>query len=143
MADALDLLEHSLKIYEKSLEKPTKRRSFSKVTRNRILTKQNHKCIICGNNFDAKDFDHIDGNISNNSLENCQALCPNCHAKKTRNNKKRDETISNVEKNKEISKMNSQKLLFLMVIDHHALLHPLLSFQLQASLLSHDLQVDE
>ena len=37
MTDALDLFEHFLKIYEKSLEKPTKRRSFSKVTKRKIL----------------------------------------------------------------------------------------------------------
>jgi 5-methylcytosine-specific restriction endonuclease McrA len=30
------------------------------------------------------DYDHIDGNRSNNDPSNCQALCPNCHAKKTR-----------------------------------------------------------
>ena len=94
MADVLDLLEHFLKIYEKSLEKPTRRRSFPKVIKNRILAKQNYKCIICGNNLDAKDFDHIDGNSSNNSLENCQAMCPNCHAKKTRKNKKRKMKLS-------------------------------------------------
>jgi len=30
------------------------------------------------------DFDHKDGNRYNNSPSNCQALCPTCHAKKTR-----------------------------------------------------------
>jgi len=30
------------------------------------------------------DYDHIDGNRSNNSPDNCQVLCPNCHAKKSR-----------------------------------------------------------
>jgi hypothetical protein len=29
------------------------------------------------------DYDHKDGNRSNNHARNCQALCPNCHAKKT------------------------------------------------------------
>ena len=29
------------------------------------------------------DYDHIDGNRSNNHARNCQASCPNCHAKKT------------------------------------------------------------
>ena len=42
------------------------------------------------------DFDHIDGDSSNNSLSNCQALCPNCHAKKTRKTKKRDITLSQI-----------------------------------------------
>lgn len=30
------------------------------------------------------DFDHIDNDRSNNDFSNCQALCPNCHAIKTR-----------------------------------------------------------
>ena len=30
------------------------------------------------------DYDHKNGDRSNNKLINCQALCPNCHAKKTR-----------------------------------------------------------
>jgi hypothetical protein len=30
------------------------------------------------------DYDHIDGNRSNNNPHNLQALCPNCHAKKSR-----------------------------------------------------------
>jgi len=28
------------------------------------------------------DYDHKNGNRSNNKISNCQALCPNCHAKK-------------------------------------------------------------
>jgi hypothetical protein len=33
---------------------------------------------------DVWDYDHIDENRSHNDFNNCQALCPNCHAKKTR-----------------------------------------------------------
>jgi len=35
-------------------------------------------------NLEVFNFDHIDGDRSNNSFFNCQALCPNCHARKTR-----------------------------------------------------------
>jgi 5-methylcytosine-specific restriction endonuclease McrA len=38
------------------------------------------------------DYDHIDGNRSNNKISNCQALCPNCHAKKTRGLLKQDKS---------------------------------------------------
>jgi HNH endonuclease len=38
---------------------------------------------MCKESSGVWDFDHIDGNGSNNAPSNCQALCPNCHAKKT------------------------------------------------------------
>ena len=34
------------------------------------------------------DFDHKDNDRSNNSYSNCQALCPICHAIKTRKKKR-------------------------------------------------------
>jgi hypothetical protein len=30
------------------------------------------------------DYDHVDRDRSNNDSNNCQVLCPNCHARKTR-----------------------------------------------------------
>jgi len=52
--------------------------------------KKNTKCESCG--FVAKhrcqlDVDHIDGNSFNNTLENLQTLCANCHRLKTWINK--------------------------------------------------------
>jgi len=43
-------------------------------------------CCSCGyyDNDLALDVDHIDGDRSNNILENLQVLCANCHAIKTR-----------------------------------------------------------
>jgi len=61
-----------------------KRKSFSQTTQEITLIKQAYTCSICKNKLDVINFDHIDGNRSNNSITNCQALCPNCHAKKTR-----------------------------------------------------------
>ena len=65
-----------------SLKKP--RRGFAESVKKRVLTIQNHRCNFCNRLLDVTNFDHIDGNRSNNSFYNCQALCPNCHAKKTR-----------------------------------------------------------
>ena len=61
-----------------------KRKSFSQTTQEITLIKQAYRCNACNNKLDEVNFDHIDGNRSNNSIANCQALCPNCHAKKTR-----------------------------------------------------------
>jgi len=82
MTDYLDLAEIGLRILEKSLSKPKARRAFSKSIKAKTLEMQNHQCKACGKKSDVWDSDHIDGDSSNNSLENCQALCPNCHAKK-------------------------------------------------------------
>lgn len=66
-----------------------------KINRNRAIRKTvNYKlqkmnpCVICG--FiptipGQMDWDHIDGNRFNNSLENKQLMCSNCHRAKTYN----------------------------------------------------------
>jgi len=61
-----------------------KRKSFSQTAQEITLIKQAYRCNICKKKLDIINFDHIDGDRSNNSITNCQALCPNCHAKKTR-----------------------------------------------------------
>ena len=94
MTDYLDLAEIVLRIIEKSSTKPSSRRSFSKTKQNATLEKQNHLCNSCGEKSDVWDFDHIDEDSSNNSVENCQALCPSCHAKKTRKIKQKKLKLS-------------------------------------------------
>jgi len=64
--------------------KSGKRKPFSKLTKNEVLEYQHNRCKLCGKKSKIWDFDHIDGNSSNSDVSNCQALCPNCHAKKTR-----------------------------------------------------------
>jgi len=66
-----------------------KRKSFSQTTQEITLIKQDYRCNMCKKKLDVINFDHIDGNRFNNSISNCQALCPNCHAKKTRQNGKK------------------------------------------------------
>ena len=75
----LNVLDSQLKA------KKPKRKAFSKSTKKSTLEKQGYRCNICGEKSDIWEYDHTNGDSSNNSLENCQALCPNCHAKKTRN----------------------------------------------------------
>ena len=60
------------------------RRPFSADTKRIVIIAQNGCCRICGAELAGiGEFDHIDGDKTNNTPTNCQALCPNCHRKKT------------------------------------------------------------
>jgi 5-methylcytosine-specific restriction endonuclease McrA len=53
--------------------------------RDRVIKEQDYKCIKCGiSDWLGKqlslEIDHKDGNNCNDSRENLEALCPNCHA---------------------------------------------------------------
>lgn len=60
------------------------RKGFSQVTRENILIKQNHRCVLCRKVLTVIDYHHKNDDRSDNRENNCQALCPNCHAIKTR-----------------------------------------------------------
>jgi len=61
-----------------------KRRNFSESTKNQVLAMQCYLCSICQNPLEVYEFDHTNGDPLDNSILNCRALCPNCHAKETR-----------------------------------------------------------
>jgi len=96
MTDYLDLAEIALRIVEKSISKPKARRDFSKSVKTKVLKMQKNRCQVCRKKLDVWEFDHIDGNSSNNSPENCQALHPDCHTKKNRNIKQRKLKLSKI-----------------------------------------------
>jgi hypothetical protein len=73
-----------------------KRRYFPADVKREVLKDQNYKCATCKTSAGVWDYDHIDGNRSNNDISNCQALCPNCHAKKTRGLLKQDKSSKRV-----------------------------------------------
>jgi len=76
---------HFLKeLLKESFSSKKVRRGFTEIVKKQVILQQNKKCNYCNRILDMINFDHIDGNRSNNSFFNCQALCPNCHAKKTR-----------------------------------------------------------
>ena len=69
------------------------RKSFSRYQQTEILGNQDYKCRLCHTRFSKNvhpQFDHIDEDHSNNSIENGQAICSNCHdAKSRKENQKR------------------------------------------------------
>ena len=65
-----------------------------------LIALRGRKCENCGleewlGQSIALEVHHIDGDRSNNSLENLQILCPNCHAQ-TENWRKRDKQKTEV-----------------------------------------------
>ena len=71
-------------LYSNQKSKKPKRKNFSNSTKKAAREKQKNKCNICRKKTDAWEYDHTNGISSDNSLKNCQALCPICHARKTR-----------------------------------------------------------
>jgi hypothetical protein len=63
-----------------------KRRAFASGIRQKTLEKQHYKCANCKRPLKPRgtDYDHKNGNRSDNRAKNCQALCLNCHGDKTR-----------------------------------------------------------
>lgn len=62
------------------------RRRYRDRTRSPYREHLKESCELCGFipvNVCQLDIDHIDGNHSNNSLDNLQTLCANCHRLKT------------------------------------------------------------
>jgi len=51
---------------------------FSGETRRIIRERQECKCAICKSRSDILIYVAKDGNIFNNHISNCMALCPNC-----------------------------------------------------------------
>jgi hypothetical protein len=51
------------------------RRYFPEYVKKETLLDQNYRCAICKRSAGVWNFDHVDGNRSNNDANNCQALC--------------------------------------------------------------------
>jgi len=59
-------------------------KGWSEVEKEQVRTRQDGKCAKCQKPPPARwEYHHIDGDTSNNSLDNCEGLCPNCHSVKT------------------------------------------------------------
>jgi 5-methylcytosine-specific restriction endonuclease McrA len=64
--------------------KKGERQHFTKRVKEEVLKRQKGKCSKCQRSISRweLDFDHKNGDRSNNDLSNCQALHTRCHRKK-------------------------------------------------------------
>jgi hypothetical protein len=60
------------------------RQHFSDSIKEKVLEKQHHRCADCNRVLNVVDWHHKNRDRSDNKGSNCVALCPNCHAIKTR-----------------------------------------------------------
>jgi len=66
------------------------RRGWSSIEKEQVRSRQYGKCNMCFTPPSHWKYYHIDGNKSNNDLNNCQGLCPDCYSVKT----ERDNRVS-------------------------------------------------
>ncbi len=59
------------------------RYGWSGFEKEQVRERQYGKCIMCYTVPSRWKYDHIDGNKSDNDIDNCQALCPDCYSVKT------------------------------------------------------------
>ena len=59
------------------------RRGWTEQEKEQVRNRQHGKCNKCRRIPPRWHYDHKDGDRSNNSMSNCQGLCPNCHDVKT------------------------------------------------------------
>ena len=64
-------------------KKSIERKGWSEIEKEQVRIDQDGKCALCHKPPPRWEYDHIDGNRSNDSVSNCQGLCPNCHSIKT------------------------------------------------------------
>ena len=60
------------------------RQHFPDSVKEKVLEKQRHRCTDCNRVLNVVDWHHKNGDRSDNRESNCVALCPNCHAVRTR-----------------------------------------------------------
>jgi hypothetical protein len=64
--------------------KHKERQHFPDSVKEKVLEKQRHRCTDCNRVLNVVDWHHRNGDRSDNSESKCVALCPNCHAVRTR-----------------------------------------------------------
>jgi hypothetical protein len=62
---------------------PLVRKGWTVDEKEKVRIRQDGKCAHCAKPPPRWEYHHQDGDRSNNSLENCEGLCPNCHSVET------------------------------------------------------------
>jgi len=62
------------------------RRGWSSIQKEQVRSRQYDKCNMCFTQPSQWKYDYINGNKSDNELNNCQGLCPQCYSVKTEKN---------------------------------------------------------
>ena len=79
----LTLREKKSKIKSTIRNQPKPRRGWNESQKEQVRNRQRGRCNRCRKVPPRWHYDHVDGNRENNSMSNCQGLCPNCHDVKT------------------------------------------------------------
>jgi len=69
------ITNEKLKIFQK--------RGWSNIQKEQVRNRQYDKCNMCFTEPSQWKYDYINGNKSDNELNNCQGLCSNCYSVKT------------------------------------------------------------
>jgi 5-methylcytosine-specific restriction endonuclease McrA len=62
---------------------PITRKGWTVDEKEQVRIRQDGKCAHCNKPPPRWEYHHANGDRSNNSLENCEGLCPNCHSVET------------------------------------------------------------
>ena len=62
---------------------PTVRRGWTPDEKEQVRIRQDGKCAHCGKPPPRWEYHHVNGDRSDNSMSNCEGLCPNCHSVET------------------------------------------------------------
>ena len=68
---------------EYSYTAPVVRRGWTVEEKEQVRIRQDGKCAHCGKPPPRWEYHHINGDRSDNSISNCEGLCPNCHSVQT------------------------------------------------------------
>ena len=62
---------------------PVVRRGWTPDEKEQVRIRQDGKCAHCGKPPPRWEYHHVNGDRSDNSMSNCEGLCPNCHSIET------------------------------------------------------------
>jgi len=74
--------KRKLKIFQSRGWNSIQRRGWNSIQKEQVRDRQYGRCNMCFTQPSQWKYDHINGNKSDNDLNNCQGLCPHCYSVK-------------------------------------------------------------